>query len=188
MRPLANRLGIQAIKSELEDLSFAVLHPKIYVEIQSLIAQRTPQREIADQVVEEIDEDLRDLRIRGTVVGRPKQLYSVYQKMVVQGSRVRRHLRPHRHPCDRRLCAGLLCGSRRDSCAVDAAARALQGLHRDAEVQPLPVAAHNCDRPGRTHGQDQIRTQEMHQQAEYGVAAHWMYKADERRQGRGACS
>ena len=84
--PLANRLGIQAIKSELEDLSFAVLHPKIYNEIHNLIAQRTPQREkYLAQVVEEIDEDLRDLRIRGKVVGRPKQLYSVYQKMVVRG-------------------------------------------------------------------------------------------------------
>ncbi|MET0296703.1 MAG: HD domain-containing protein, partial [Microbacterium sp.] len=84
--PLAHRLGIQAIKSELEDLSFAVLHPKLYAEIESLVKQRTPQREqYVQNVIDAVDGDLRDLRIRGRVMGRPKQLYSVYQKMVVRG-------------------------------------------------------------------------------------------------------
>src|SRR5918994_5184949 len=84
--PLAHRLGIQTIKSELEDLSFAVLHPKLYAEIESLVKQRTPQREqYVHNVIEAVDADLRELRIRGRVMGRPKQLYSVYQKMVVRG-------------------------------------------------------------------------------------------------------
>lgn len=84
--PLAHRLGIQAIKSELEDLSFAVLHSKLYAEIDSLVKQRTPQREqYLQNVIDAVEADLRQLRIRGKVAGRPKQLYSVYQKMIVRG-------------------------------------------------------------------------------------------------------
>jgi GTP pyrophosphokinase len=175
--PLANRLGIQAIKSELEDLSFAVLHPKIYNEIHNLIAQRTPQREkYLAQVVEEIDEDLRDLRIRGKVVGRPKQLYSVYQKMVVRG----------REFDDIYDLIGIrvLVASVRDCYAVLGAIHArwtpLPGRFKDYIATPkfnLYQSLHTTviGPAGRTV-EIQIRTHEMHQQAEYGVAAHWMYK------------
>ncbi|SEB75503.1 RelA/SpoT family protein [Microbacterium hydrocarbonoxydans] len=175
--PLANRLGIQAIKSELEDLSFAVLHPKIYNEIHNLIAQRTPQREkYLTQVVEEIDEDLRDLRIRGKVVGRPKQLYSVYQKMVVRG----------REFDDIYDLIGIrvLVASVRDCYAVLGAIHArwtpLPGRFKDYIATPkfnLYQSLHTTviGPSGRTV-EIQIRTHEMHQQAEYGVAAHWMYK------------
>ncbi|WP_144877680.1 bifunctional (p)ppGpp synthetase/guanosine-3',5'-bis(diphosphate) 3'-pyrophosphohydrolase [Microbacterium sp. 1.5R] len=175
--PLANRLGIQAIKSELEDLSFAVLHPKIYNEIHNLIAQRTPQREkYLGQVVEEIDEDLRDLRIRGKVVGRPKQLYSVYQKMVVRG----------REFDDIYDLIGIrvLVASVRDCYAVLGAIHArwtpLPGRFKDYIATPkfnLYQSLHTTviGPAGRTV-EIQIRTHEMHQQAEYGVAAHWMYK------------
>ena len=182
--PLANRLGIQAIKSELEDLSFAVLHPKIYNEIHSLIAQRTPQREkYLNQVVEEIDEDLRDLRIRGKVVGRPKQLYSVYQKMVIRG----------REFDDIYDLIGIrvIVGSVRDCYAVLGAIHArwtpLPGRFKDYIATPkfnLYQSLHTTviGPSGRTV-EIQIRTHEMHQQAEYGVAAHWMYK--ERMNGGG---
>nr|WP_201469796.1 bifunctional (p)ppGpp synthetase/guanosine-3',5'-bis(diphosphate) 3'-pyrophosphohydrolase [Microbacterium hydrocarbonoxydans] len=175
--PLANRLGIQAIKSELEDLSFAVLHPKIYNEIHNLIAQRTPQREkYLTQVVGEIDEDLRDLRIRGKVVGRPKQLYSVYQKMVVRG----------REFDDIYDLIGIrvLVASVRDCYAVLGAIHArwtpLPGRFKDYIATPkfnLYQSLHTTviGPSGRTV-EIQIRTHEMHQQAEYGVAAHWMYK------------
>ncbi|WP_102192170.1 RelA/SpoT family protein [Microbacterium aurantiacum] len=175
--PLANRLGIQAIKSELEDLSFAVLHPKIYNEIHSLIAQRTPQREqYLQKVVEEIDEDLRDLRIRGKVVGRPKQLYSVYQKMVVRG----------REFDDIYDLIGIrvLVGSVRDCYAVLGAIHArwtpLPGRFKDYIATPkfnLYQSLHTTViGPGGRTVEIQIRTNEMHHQAEYGVAAHWMYK------------
>ncbi len=175
--PLANRLGIQAVKSELEDLSFAVLHPKIYNEIHSLIAQRTPQREkYLQQVVEEIDEDLRDLRLRGKVVGRPKQLYSVYQKMVIRG----------REFDDIYDLIGIrvLVGSVRDCYAVLGAIHArwtpLPGRFKDYIATPkfnLYQSLHTTViGPGGRTVEIQIRTHEMHQQAEYGVAAHWMYK------------
>jgi GTP pyrophosphokinase len=175
--PLANRLGIQTIKSELEDLSFAVLHPKIYAEINSLIAQRTPQREkYLQQVIEAIDEDLRELRIRGKVVGRPKQLYSVYQKMVVRG----------REFDDIYDLIGIrvLVNSVRDCYAVLGAIHArwtpLPGRFKDYIATPkfnLYQSLHTTviGPSGRTV-EIQIRTHEMHQQAEFGVAAHWMYK------------
>ncbi|MBS1905199.1 MAG: bifunctional (p)ppGpp synthetase/guanosine-3',5'-bis(diphosphate) 3'-pyrophosphohydrolase [Actinobacteria bacterium] len=182
--PLAHRLGIQAIKSELEDLSFAVLHPKIYAEIDSLIKQRTPQREkYIREVVDAVESDLRDLRVRGKVAGRPKQLYSVYQKMVVRG----------REFDDIYDLIGIrvLVGTVRDCYAVLGAIHArwtpLPGRFKDYIATPkfnLYQSLHTTViGPGGRTVEIQIRTHEMHQQAEFGVAAHWMYK--ERMNGGG---
>ena len=175
--PLAHRLGIQAIKSELEDLSFAVLHPKLYAEIESLVRQRTPQREqYVQTVIDAIDADLRELRVRGRVMGRPKQLYSVYQKMVVRG----------REFDDIYDLIGIriLVGTVRDCYAVLGAIHArwtpLPGRFKDYIATPkfnLYQSLHTTviGPSGRTV-EIQIRTHEMHQQAEFGVAAHWKYK------------
>ncbi len=175
--PLAHRLGIQAIKSELEDLSFAVLHPKLYVEIDSLVKQRTPQREqYLQNVINAVEEDLRDLRIRGRVAGRPKQLYSVYQKMVVRG----------REFDDIYDLIGIrvIVATVRDCYAVLGALHArwtpLPGRFKDYIATPkfnLYQSLHTTviGPNGRTV-EIQIRTNEMHQQAEFGVAAHWKYK------------
>ncbi|MEJ1155487.1 MULTISPECIES: RelA/SpoT family protein [Microbacterium] len=175
--PLAHRLGIQAIKSELEDLSFAVLHPKIFAEINSLVTQRTPQREqYVQNVINAVDSDLRELRIRGRVMGRPKQLYSVYQKMVVRG----------REFDDIYDLIGIriLVGSVRDCYAVLGSIHArwtpLPGRFKDYIATPkfnLYQSLHTTViGPGGRTVEIQIRTHEMHQQAEYGVAAHWKYK------------
>ncbi len=175
--PLAHRLGIAAIKSELEDLSFAVLYPKIYNEIDSLIKQRTPQREeYMQKVIGEVTRDLGDLRIRGSVSGRPKQLYSVYQKMVVRG----------REFDDIYDLIGIrvIVPSVRDCYAVLGALHArwtpLPGRFKDYIATPkfnLYRSLHTTViGPGGRTVELQIRTIEMHQQAEYGVAAHWMYK------------
>ena len=175
--PLAHRLGIQTIKSELEDLSFAVLHPKLYAEIESLVKQRTPQREqYVHNVIDAVDGDLRELRIRGRVMGRPKQLYSVYQKMVVRG----------REFDDIYDLIGIriLVGSVRDCYAVLGAIHArwtpLPGRFKDYIATPkfnLYQSLHTTViGPGGRTVEIQIRTNEMHQQAEYGVAAHWKYK------------
>ncbi|GAA1959813.1 RelA/SpoT family protein [Microbacterium aquimaris] len=175
--PLAHRLGIQTIKSELEDLSFAVLHPKLYAEIDSLVKQRTPQREqYVQNVIGAVESDLRDLRIRGRVMGRPKQLYSVYQKMVVRG----------REFDDIYDLIGIrvLVGSVRDCYAVLGAIHArwtpLPGRFKDYIATPkfnLYQSLHTTViGPGGRTVEIQIRTHEMHQQAEYGVAAHWKYK------------
>ncbi|CAN3701929.1 MULTISPECIES: RelA/SpoT family protein [unclassified Microbacterium] len=175
--PLAHRLGIQAIKSELEDLSFAVMHPKLYAEIESLVRQRTPQREqYVQNVIDSVDADLRELRVRGRVMGRPKQLYSVYQKMVVRG----------REFDDIYDLIGIriLVGTVRDCYAVLGAIHArwtpLPGRFKDYIATPkfnLYQSLHTTVLgPGGRTVEIQIRTHEMHQQAEFGVAAHWKYK------------
>ncbi|WP_345750191.1 RelA/SpoT family protein [Microbacterium rhizophilus] len=175
--PLAHRLGIQTIKSELEDLSFAVLHPKIYNEIDSLVKQRTPQREqYIQNVIDDVSRDLHELRIRGTVAGRPKQLYSVYQKMVVRG----------REFDDIYDLIGIrvIVATVRDCYAVlgsiHARWRPLPGRFKDYIATPkfnLYRSLHTTViGPGGRTVEIQIRTHEMHQQAEFGVAAHWKYK------------
>lgn len=175
--PLAHRLGIQAIKSELEDLSFAVLHPKLYAEIDSLVTQRTPQREqYLQTVIDAVETDLRELRIRGRVMGRPKQLYSVYQKMVVRG----------REFDDIYDLIGIrvLVTTVRDCYAVLGSIHArwtpLPGRFKDYIATPkfnLYQSLHTTViGPGGRTVEIQIRTHEMHQQAEFGVAAHWKYK------------
>ncbi|WP_060915250.1 RelA/SpoT family protein [Microbacterium oleivorans] len=175
--PLAHRLGIQMAKSELEDLSFAVLHPKLYAEIDSLVKQRTPQREqYVHTVIDAVESDLRDLRIRGRVMGRPKQLYSVYQKMVIRG----------REFDDIYDLIGIriMVGTVRDCYAVLGAIHArwtpIPGRFKDYIATPkfnLYQSLHTTViGPGGRTVEIQIRTHEMHQQAEYGVAAHWKYK------------
>ena len=84
--PLAHRLGMNTIKWELEDLSFATLYPKMYDEIVRLVAERAPSRdEFLAGVIEAVHADLRDSKIKVIVTGRPKHYYSIYQKMIVRG-------------------------------------------------------------------------------------------------------
>ena len=101
--PLAHRLGMYAIKWELEDLAFETLHPKRFEEIEALVQQRQPERErLLEEVREQIQSKLRDVKIKAEISGRPKHLYSIYEKIVLRGQTVRRHLRPGRHPGRRR--------------------------------------------------------------------------------------
>ena len=176
--PLAHRLGIQALKIELEDLSFAVLHPKLYVEIESLVKQRTPQREqFVKQVISEVQSDLKAARIKGTVEGRPKQFYSIYQKMVVRG----------REFDDIYDLTGIrvVVNSVRDCYAVLGSIHArwnpIPGRFKDYIATPkfnLYQSLHTTViGPKGRAVEIQIRTEEMHERAEFGVAAHWKYKA-----------
>ncbi|WP_022885158.1 RelA/SpoT family protein [Glaciibacter superstes] len=175
--PLAHRLGIQTIKWELEDLSFAVLYPKLYAEIESLVKQRTPQREeFVQQVIDSINDDLKAAKIRGKVAGRPKQFYSIYQKMVVRG-------REFDEIYDL-VGIRVLVNSVRDCYAVLGAIHArwtpLPGRFKDYIATPkfnLYQSLHTTVLgPSGRPVEIQIRTQEMHQRAEFGVAAHWKYK------------
>ena len=175
--PLAHRLGIQAIKLELEDLSFAVLYPKLYAEIESLVASRTPQREgFVQEVIEAVQDDLRAAKIRGKVVGRPKQYYSIYQKMVVRG-------REFDEIYDL-VGIRVLVDSLRDTYAVLGAIHArwtpVPGRFKDYIATPkfnLYQSLHTTVLgPNGRPIEIQIRTHEMHQRAEFGVAAHWKYK------------
>jgi GTP pyrophosphokinase len=175
--PLAHRLGIQAIKWELEDLSFAVLYPKIYNEIESLVKRRTPQREeFVQSVIDLIGEDLRAGKIRGRVVGRPKQYYSIYQKMVVRG-------REFDEIYDL-VGIRVLVNSVRDCYAVLGSIHArwtpMPGRFKDYIATPkfnLYQSLHTTVvGPKGRAVEIQIRTNEMHQHAEFGIAAHWKYK------------
>jgi GTP pyrophosphokinase len=175
--PLAHRLGIQTLKWELEDLSFAVLHPKIYQEIENLVAQRTPEREsFVQSVIRDVEQDLKAARIRGEVKGRPKQFYSIYQKMVLRGREfdeiydlvgIRVIVNSVRD------CYGIL-GS------IHARWNPIPGRFKDYIATPkfnLYQSLHTTVMgPKGRPVEIQIRTPEMHHRAEFGVAAHWMYK------------
>jgi len=175
--PLAHRLGMNTIKWELEDLAFATLYPKRYDEIVRLVADRAPSRDSQlTQVTERVQAELKAARIRATVTGRPKHYYSIYQKMIVRG----------RDFTDIYDLVGIriLVDSVRDCYAV------LGTLH--ATWQPVPgrfkdyIAMPKFNMYQSLHttviGPEgkpvelQIRTEEMHKRAEYGIAAHWKYK------------
>jgi guanosine-3',5'-bis(diphosphate) 3'-pyrophosphohydrolase len=175
--PLAHRLGIQTIKWELEDLSFAVLYPKLYVEIENLVRNRTPQREqFVQQVIDSINDDLRADKIKGQVVGRPKQYYSIYQKMVLRG-------REFDEIYDL-VGIRILVNNIRDCYAVLGAIHArwnpIPGRFKDYIATPkfnLYQSLHTTViGPKGRAVEIQIRTHDMHQRAEFGVAAHWKYK------------
>ena len=175
--PLAHRLGISTIKNELEELSFSVLYPKVYEEIVNLVRQRTPKRaEFIDGVINTIVDDLRDNKIKAKVDGRPKQYYSIYQKMVVRG----------REFDDIYDLVGIriLVDSVRDCYgalgAIHSRWNPVPGRFKDYIAMPkfnLYQSLHTTViGPNGRPVEIQIRTHEMHQRAEYGVAAHWKYK------------
>ncbi len=175
--PLAHRLGISTIKTELEDISFAVLYPKVYEEIVNLVGQRNPSRsEFTEKVIQEIDEELRENRVKAKIDGRPKQYYSIYQKMVMRG----------REFDDIYDLVGIrvIVSSVRDCYAALGAIHAkwspIPGRFKDYIAMPklnLYQSLHTTVvGPEGRAVEIQIRTQEMHQRAELGVAAHWKYK------------
>jgi GTP pyrophosphokinase len=175
--PLAHRLGISTVKLELEDLSFEILYPKVYEEIVNLVTQRTPMREqYLDEVIGAIEADLKAEKVKGKVAGRPKQYYSIYQKMVVRG-------REFDEIYDL-VGIRVLVQSVRDCYAVLGAIHArwnpVPGRFKDYIAMPkfnLYQSLHTTViGPSGRAVEIQIRTSEMDQRAQYGVAAHWMYK------------
>lgn len=175
--PLAHRLGISTIKNELEELSFSVLYPKVYEEIVNLVRQRTPKRvEFIDGVISAIKDDLKENKIKAKVDGRPKQYYSIYQKMVVRGREFDDiyDLVGIRILVDTvRDCYGALG-------AIHSRWNPVPGRFKDYIAMPkfnLYQSLHTTViGPNGRPVEIQIRTHEMHQRAEYGVAAHWKYK------------
>jgi GTP pyrophosphokinase len=175
--PLAHRLGISTVKLELEDLSFEILYPKVYEEIVNLVTQRTPMREeYLAEVIGAIETDLKSEKIKGKIAGRPKQYYSIYQKMVVRG-------REFDEIYDL-VGIRVLVQSVRDCYAVLGAIHArwnpVPGRFKDYIAMPkfnLYQSLHTTViGPSGRAVEIQIRTTEMDQRAQYGVAAHWMYK------------
>jgi guanosine-3',5'-bis(diphosphate) 3'-pyrophosphohydrolase len=180
--PLAHRLGMNAIKWELEDLAFATLQPKVYDEIVRMVAEAAPSRdEFLAQVIEQVQNDLRAAKIKATVTGRPKHYYSIYQKMVVRG----------RDFQDIYDLVGLrvLVETPRDCYAALGVMHVrwnpLPGRFKDYIAMPkfnLYQSLHTTVLgPKGRPVELQIRTDDMHRKAEYGVAAHWTSK-----EGKGA--
>ncbi len=175
--PLAHRLGMNAIKWELEDLAFEVLEPKKFDEITRLVAERSPSREaLSDDVVALVEEDLKRDGVEATVTGRQKHFYSVYQKMVVRG----------REFNDIYDLVGIrvLVNDVRDCYAVLGSIHArwspVPGRFKDYIAMPkfnLYQSLHTTViGPSGKAIEIQIRTFDMHARAEYGIAAHWKYK------------
>ena len=175
--PLAHRLGMATVKWELEDLAFAILYPKKYDEIVRLVADRAPKRDqYLAKVKQEIELAMSRSSLHATVEGRPKHYWSIYQKMIVRG-------RDFDEIFDL-VGVRILVDSVQDCYAAVGAIHTLyqpmpgrfkdyissprfgvyQSLHTTVigrDTKPLEV---------------QIRTHEMHHNAEYGIAAHWRYK------------
>jgi guanosine-3',5'-bis(diphosphate) 3'-pyrophosphohydrolase len=175
--PLAHRLGIHAIKWELEDLAFATLHPRKYQEIKGLVAQQREERErYVTEAGDYLREELARVGVQAEIAGRAKHFYSIYSKMTKKGREFNEiyDLTAMRVIVDSvKDCYGTvgvihslwkpLPGRFKDFISVPKF-NMYQSLHTTIigpEGRPLEI---------------QIRTQEMHEMAEFGVAAHWLYK------------
>ena len=175
--PLANRLGMNAIKTELEELSFKVLYPKIYNEIVVLVARRAGQRDVyLAQILAEINEDLDEQNIKAYVTGRPKDYFSIYQKMIVRG---------HDFANIYDLVGVRIIVDTIQDCyaalgAVHARWNPVPGRFKDYIAMPklnMYQSLHTTVvGPGGKPVEIQIRTWDMHRRAEFGIAAHWKYK------------
>ncbi len=175
--PLAHRLGMYAIKWEMEDLAFATLHPKRFEEIDSLVSQRQPERELMlEEVCQQITKKLAEVKLKAEVSGRPKHLYSIYEKIVLRGKEFDEIFD--------------LVGIRVVMESVKDCYGALGSLHtmwtpvpgrfKDYIAMPkfnMYQSLHTTViGPSGRPMEIQIRTQEMHKAAEFGIAAHWLYK------------
>lgn len=177
--PLANRLGMNAIKTELEELSFKVLYPKIYNEIVVLVARRAGQRDVyLKQILAEIKDGLDEQHIKAYVTGRPKDYFSIYQKMIVRG-----------HDFENiydlvgvRIIVDTISDCYAVLGTVHSRWNPVPGRFKDYIAMPklnMYQSLHTTVvGPGGKPVEIQIRTWDMHRRAEFGIAAHWKYKAN----------
>ncbi len=175
--PLAHRFGIQDMKWQLEDLAFAALHPRRYAEIEQMVATRAPERDIyLAQVIDHVNDRLAAARIDAQVTGRPKHLYSIYEKMIVKGKEF--------DEIYDLVGVRVLVASVKDCWAalgaIHGAWTPVQGRFKDYINTPkfnLYQSLHTTVvGPQGKALEAQIRTIEMHNRAEWGIAAHWGYK------------
>ncbi|MGZ4763497.1 MAG: RelA/SpoT family protein, partial [Ilumatobacteraceae bacterium] len=177
--PLAHRLGMQELKQQLEDLSFASLWPKRFAELDHLVSTRTPEREVyLAKAIAEISGRLQELNIQAEVTGRGKHLWSIYEKMMQKG-------REFDDIFDL-VAIRVIVDSVKDCYAalgcIHGRYKPVVGRFKDYIAMPkfnLYQSLHTTViGPGGKVIEVQIRSQEMHQRAEWGVAAHWSYKGD----------
>jgi GTP pyrophosphokinase len=185
--PLANRLGVWQLKWELEDLSFRYLEPELYKRIAGMLEERRSERErFVEQAIAELADELARAGVRAEVTGRPKHLYSIYSKMRAKSLDF----------SEIHDASGLrvLVDEVKDCYAVlgvvhnlwapiprefdDYISRPKPNLYRSLHTAVIGPEGKTLE--------VQIRTHEMHRDAEIGVAAHWRYKEGSRRtRGKG---
>jgi GTP pyrophosphokinase len=187
--PLANRLGIWQLKWEMEDLAFRFLHPDTYKEIARQLEEKRVEREASiHQAIERLGQALAEAGIVGDISGRPKHIYSIWNKMRIKNLQFNQlyDLRALRViVTDERACYAVLA-------LVHSLWTPVSNEFDDYISRPKPNGYRSLhtvvvDAQGRTF-EIQIRTQEMHQFAEYGMAAHWRYKEAGARGGQVAAS
>ena len=174
---LANRLGIWQMKWEMEDLAFRALSPQTYRDIAKMLdAKRIERQSFIDQIVLQLQQELKAAQIKGEVLGRPKHIYSIWKKM--EGKSL-----DFANLYDVRAFRVLVDDVKSCYAVLGIVHNVWQPVPREFDdyiarpkpngYQSLHTVVMNAD---GTAFEIQVRTQEMHQQAEYGLAAHWRYK------------
>ena len=183
--PLAHRLGIWELKWQLEDWSFRYLEPRKYRQMVNLVAARRAQREsFIAQVIQILRAEFDRLGLKAEISGRPKHIYSIYQK-------IQRYAAQGKHFDDIHdlLALRVLVGTMPDCYSavgiIHSLWRPIPEAFDDFIANPRPNGYQSLHTavmcPGTTPLEVQIRTQEMHHIAEYGLAAHWRYKEGEKK-------
>jgi guanosine-3',5'-bis(diphosphate) 3'-pyrophosphohydrolase len=175
--PLAHRLGIESVRWELEDLAFSTLHPRKFAEIQRMVAQRRADRERDMEEAKSIlNQELGSVNIEAEIVGRAKHFYSIYDKMVRKGKEF--------NEIFDLTALRVLVDSVKDCYAalgiIHSLWKPLPGRFKDYIAMPkfnMYQSLHTTViGPKGKPLEIQIRTREMNETAQYGIAAHWMYK------------
>ncbi|MCB1256094.1 MAG: bifunctional (p)ppGpp synthetase/guanosine-3',5'-bis(diphosphate) 3'-pyrophosphohydrolase [Microthrixaceae bacterium] len=184
--PLAHRLGMQEVKQQLEDLCFAALHPKRYAEVDHMVAERAPERAVyLKLVIDEVRATLAEANVSVEVTGRPKHLWSIYEKMIVKG----KAFEDIYDLVGIRLVVGSLSDCYSALGSIHSLWTPVPGRIKDYIAMPkfnLYQSLHTTViGPEGKPIEVQIRTSEMHFRAEWGVAAHFSYKETRGRNSNG---
>jgi GTP diphosphokinase / guanosine-3',5'-bis(diphosphate) 3'-diphosphatase len=180
--PIAHRLGIHAIKWELEDLAFQTLHPRKFNEIKGLVAQQREERErYVNEAGEYVASELAELGIHADISGRAKHFYSIYSKMTKKG----REFNEIYDLTAMRVIVDSVKDTYGAVGVIHSLWKPLPGRFKDFIAMPkfnMYQSLHTTViGPEGRPLEIQIRTRDMHDLAEFGIAAHWMYKSGSRR-------